>query len=122
MAMTQGQWLNICLQGLGLRSARSPDDVKGASYAMDAGATGMAAFSGPPEGWERKLDGTLSNILGFDNAGGRYLLLVKGVRGTSADYGGTFMKCSSMASGVVAYTEMGSAEVLKDWIFRQIPG
>ncbi|MBK8256791.1 MAG: hypothetical protein IPK82_29480 [Polyangiaceae bacterium] len=118
---TKMQWMKICLDGLGLRSASSEADTRGASYALDDGS-GYTLNADAPGDWDKKLAATLEQILGFSNASGRKLLLVKGVRGTSADYAGCFQKCSSHPSGVVASTDLSAQTVssLTEWILRQI--
>jgi hypothetical protein len=121
MALTKKQWMTICVDGIGLRSAKSEEDTKGASYALDDGRT--FSFGGSvPEDWDGKLESTLSQILGFSNSSGRKLLVVKGVRGTSQDYAGCFAKCSSHPSSVLASTDLSAQTVgsLKDWVLSKL--
>lgn len=118
---TKMQWMKICLDGLGLRSASSEVDTKGASYALDDGASYTLGSEAPVD-WDTKLEGTLTQILGFGNSSGRKLLLVSGVRGTSADYSGCFQKCSSHARSVVASVDLSAQTVttLKDWVLSKL--
>ena len=121
MALTKPQWMKICLDGLGLRSASSEMNTKGASYALDDGAS--FSFGGePPEGWDDKLARTLEQMLAFENASGRKLLLLRGVRGTSHDYAGCFAKCSSHCAGVVDSTDLSTQTVpmLTAWVLSRI--
>ena len=118
MALSRALWMNICINMLGLRSASGPEDLGGASYAMDDGGDWRSV----PEDWEEKLEGTLRGIAAFGNAEGRYLLLVKGVTGTGESYAGTFKKCSSRPSSVVASTLIGGQDTasLKAWVIEHV--
>lgn len=118
MALSKHLWFNICTNMYGLRSASSPEDVGAASYAMDDGCDWRSV----PEDWETKLEGTLNGIASFGNSEGRYLLLVKGVTGSGESYFGTFKKCSSKPSGVVAYTLISGQDTrsLMDWVLENI--
>lgn len=121
MPLTKQQWMMLSLEGLGLRSAKSEADTKGASYALDDG-TGYSLGAPAPDGWDDKLDSTLEQILAFSNSSGRKLLLVRGVRGTSREYHGCFAKCSSHPAGVVATTDLSAQSVatLRDWVLSHI--
>lgn len=113
--------MNVHLNGLGLRSGTSADDLGGASYAMAYGK----AFT-VPDDFDELLENTIDQILGFDGSDSRTLLIVSGVYPTGEQYGGgspTFPKCSSKPKSTFASTDIGSngSASLVSWVLDQLP-
>lgn len=125
-AINQEQWTNICVNFLGLRSAATPVDTNGAGYGMDNGNTvPMACLQAQPANWNTLLATTITLIKGFPNSDGRYLLIVGGCPGLTADYPGAFPKCNTVTGAVVAATPntLGNytAQQLIDWVNATVP-
>lgn len=113
--------MGIHLNGLGLRSGTGAEDLGGASYAMAYGN----AFSVPSD-FDELLANTIDQILAFDGAESRTLIIVNGVYPTGEKYGGstpTFPKCSSKPRGVFQSTDIGSngSASLVSWVLDQLP-
>lgn len=113
--------MNIHTNGLGLRSGKDAEDVDvAASYAMAYGQ-----WTTVPDDFDKLLGNTIDQILGFENAGSRSLILVSGVYPTSGAYGGsdpTFPKCSSKPREAVASCAIAdkSRQELIDWVLDSL--
>lgn len=79
------------------------------------------SWSTVPDDFETLLGNTIDQILAFENAASRTLILVSGVRPTSDAYGGsdpTFPKCSSTPREAVTSCAIAdkSRPELIDWV------
>ena len=121
MAISRQQWMSIHLNGLGLRSGANAEDLGKASYAMAYGN----AFA-VPDDFDDRLTNTIAQILAFDGASQRTLIIVTGVYPSGEAYGGkeaTFPKCSSAPRGSHASTDIADLgqEGLIGWVLDQLP-
>jgi hypothetical protein len=113
------QWIKIQLQLIGLRSGTNPNDIDGASYAMDMGPHQFNKEI--PNNWNQLLKSTIELIKGFEGSDDRFLLIVLGVTGTSWDYPGCFPKCSTHPRQVLASTSLiRPIEELVEWVLENI--
>jgi hypothetical protein len=118
--INEKQWKYLVVNMLGLRSAGSASDLKGASYAMDMGHKWTDPL---PATWSTLLDGTIDMILGFPDHEKRYLLIVSKSTATSGDYKSTFPKCSHAPEKAHAAVEIGKAkrDDLTAWVVKNLP-
>ncbi|HWK94087.1 MAG TPA: hypothetical protein VNR39_01565 [Pseudolabrys sp.] len=126
-AITQKQWSSVCQKHVGLRSGLSRTDTRGAGYGLDDGAEPLECFQAPPPNWDKRLEDTITFMLGFEDAADRYLIMLRPCRGNGGRYWEqrTFPKCPSAGPTVIASTEhtMGSYSVpeLIRWVMHNIP-
>lgn len=121
------QWMNICINGLGLRScSKSEVDLSTlgkASYSMDMNCKYEITML-PPSNWVDLLKGTLTMIKSFGDSSDRKLVIIDGSRGDSFEYNGCFPKCSSNAGirNIIASTEISGKSIddLAQWVIKNI--
>lgn len=126
MSISKKQWLNIMLDMLGLRSGATADDIQSAaSYAMNCGQVVKSIQQVPaiPDSWDNLLVGTLKTMQGFEGYKIRYLLIVSPSSSNNFEYGGTFPKCSSKPTKVLASVKLDNdVGYLANWVVSNIPG
>jgi len=122
MGITKGQWRNVCLNLLGLRSEDNGAVIKSAaSYAMDCGKE-WNNNKEPPENWDSLLKGTIERMQGFGGYEKRFLLVVNLSTGAlPPEYSGCFPKCSAKSSTVYAATPLNdTVDHLIEWVMQEI--